>query len=571
MKAFSMYRFSAIFVASFFLLAGTASAIPFDVTTVGGIATVGTAGDYSTLNAAASAFNALPAPYLQGHWNLVLLEDLTEPNNSGFGNTIPVGSSLTLKPAVDTNCVITFTTTTANPGPSGNLIIGCSAPFEWANLKSTDNFIIDGSNGGTSTALTIRNSASVGHDNSTPVSVAGDSDNFVIKNVIVENIGGSAGPNGNPVAVAGISRYDGISLLHPDNMKVQNSNLVCTIGRSHGVRFWVSDGQLAPAGLPGVVGFEISGCNIQSRLRGVVLETGINGTIDNNRFNIGSVGNSVTGQLQEGISADSPVWGGVSGTLNVSRNQIFMLSGNREAGDFGAVAFQSYASSPLNVINFVNNMVNFRFSPSPQASGKQMTYASFRAWGAAHYNVYHNSVNMSHFSALDTLAPNGIGTASIIKLPEANNYTANIESNIFRLDQENAAVFNLVTSLPIPPVVTSKNNVIFRSKATCFTAVTGPIASATSFLTLADWQATLQDIGSVSVDPVGTAGSKWVLTNSSADLHFVPADVRPTGLSTFAALPSVNVDYDGQGRSTDSTIPGADEVFKANVYEWAVY
>jgi len=572
MKALTMNYISVASMASFLFLAGIAPAIPFDVTSVGGTATVGISGDYQTVSAAATAFSALPAPYLQGNWSLVIQESTLEPVNAGFGNIIPEGSSLTLKPAPNTNCVITFTTTTTNPGPAGNLIIGCTAPFNWTDLKPTSRFIIDGSNGGTTSSLTIRNSASVSHDNSSPVSVAGDSNDIVIKNVTIENLGGSAGPNGNPVAVAGISRYDGNTLLHPDNLKILNSNLICTIGRSHGVRFWVSDGQLAPSILPGISGFEVSGCSIQSRMRGVVLETGINGTIENNTFTIGSVGNSVTGQLQEGISVAATSWGNAGATLNVSRNQLFLLSGNREAGDFGSVAFQSSASSPLNTINFINNMVNFRFNPSPQASGRQMTYAGFRATGTAHYNLYHNSINMSHFTALDSLAPNGVGTASVVKLPEAQPYTANIENNIFRLDQEGAAILNLVSSLPVAPVITSKNNVLFRSKATCYTAVAGALGASTAYLTLTDWQnSSLQDSGSAVTDPTSTAGSKWQVSNSSADLHFIPATIRPTDIPTYSALAAVSTDLDGQGRSLNATLPGADEIFSASINEWAQY
>src|SRR5690554_6358483 len=110
-----MFRFKTqLLVASCLVAATGAVAIPFDTTTANGTATVGTGGDYATLKAAADAFNALPAPFLQGNWKLEVLSDLSEAENSAFGNTIPDGSSLTLKPAAETSATITYTATVDN-------------------------------------------------------------------------------------------------------------------------------------------------------------------------------------------------------------------------------------------------------------------------------------------------------------------------------------------------------------------------------------------------------------------------------------------------------------------------
>jgi hypothetical protein len=156
-----------------------------------GTSTVGTGGDYPSLSAASAAFSAYPGG-LPGNWTLEILNDLTEPTNSWFGN-LTNGYSVTVKPASGVTATITFTKTTDNTNPSGAIIVGVSAD-SWTPLMKTDNFIIDGSNNGTTSRdLTLTIPATVTFAYNCPIHVLGDSDNVVIKNCNILNLSPGTG------------------------------------------------------------------------------------------------------------------------------------------------------------------------------------------------------------------------------------------------------------------------------------------------------------------------------------------------------------------------------------------
>jgi len=561
-------------IASGLALAGSSFAVPFDTTTVDGTATVGSGGDYPSLASAASAFNALGSPYLQGNWKLSVLNNLVEPVNVAFGNTIPDGSSLTLGPATGTSATLTFTAIADNNGPSGNLVVGCYDLSGW-NLLPTNHFIIDGSNGVTSQSLYITNTVAENHSYAVPIAVAGDSDHVTLRNLTVVNA--TTATASNTAGISAVSRGTGTTtpMLVPDDLTIQNCDIITTAAsQGHGILFRIS-GTL-PTSLPvaSITGFEISNCRIQGRLRGIFSDIGMDGSITSNTIACG-IGNT-TGYLQLGVAINN-ARGNTNQTLNVSGNQLYMQSANTFAGDYGVIACSvASASATGNVVNFINNMVNFKYTSSASATSNSMTYQAFRATSGITYNILQNSINMPNFANLASIVPVGNATDSrggdAIRLPIGATYTANIKNNIMRLDQAGVAGINMSMNSGTA-TVNSDNNVIFRSKANSYTGVSGTGAAPVNYLTLADWQSsTSQDTNSAVVDPTATTGSKWNPATDNADLHFVPATVKPVGMPNEPLLVDVPTDIDGEARAIAGTLPGADEVLPATgVDEWSLF
>lgn len=561
----------SLLAALAFACASTASAIPFNTTTVGGTATVGTGGDYATLADAATGFNGLASPFLQGNWKLEILNDLTEPANVGFANTIPPGSSLTMKPAASTSSTLTFSATIDNNGPSGNLLIGCFNPAAFSNLKPTNSFVIDGSNNGTeSKNLTITNTTGANHTFSCPLVVVGDSDDVTFKNLTVINKSTNTGSS-----IAGISavmRGETTVAFTPDRFTVRNCDIFVPASQGHGLLFRAS-GTL-PANVAGMLDFEVSNCLIEGHIRTIFLDAGMDGSITSNTLRNGAIGAAVNGFLQLGIGVNNARFA-PNQVLDITSNTLFMQSANVSSGNYGVIAVDIASVAPSNVVNVVNNMVNYRFTSAATAQGKGMQYAGIRATtsSATTFNIIHNSINMPNFANLDSLDPI---TSSVyaIKLPSTINYVGNIQNNILRLDQAKMAGIGIQKSAAVTGPIVSNNNVIFRSRTNTYTGVGGTNTAPTLYLTLGDWQAgTGQDAASVSVDPTATAGSSWQPSPVDANLHFVPATAKPTGIPLMPFLAAAPVDIDGEARPlSGGVLPGADEVvLNAAVGEWNLY
>jgi len=558
-------KLKGAFVSLCMVTASAALAVPFDTTTVGGTATVGSTGDYATLKAAANAFNALGAPFIQGSWKLEIQESLTEPDNVAFGNTIPEGSFLTVKPAAGKNVTVTFTKTTDNGGVSGNFIIGDNNLDDWT-LFPMERFAIDGSNNGTTSRnLTLTNSIDIAFSTNTPLAIVGACDGITVKNTTLDN--GSTSTLGAVGGMHLVGRVNSGVAYSPKNITIQNCDIRSTQTQGHGLLFRLSG--TAPANMEASSGIKIIGNTIQGRLRGIFMDNGLQADITSNTITAGAVGAAVTGFLQPGIMVNNvrPTTGQV---LNITGNTIFIKSANTFAGDYGPVAVNvasGGAATSGNVVNFVNNMVNFQFTNSATAATAS-NYCAFRGSSAITYNLLNNSINMPNFEKQTGLTPQ---RAAAFKLPETVSYTANIQNNIIRVDQAGAAAITVSGSGT--PTITSNYNVIYRDKSNAYTAASGTVASPVNHLTLSDWQtAKSQDANSQVVDPTATTGSKWQPAAGNADLHFVPQNVKPVEIALVPRLATVPADIDGTPRD-EQTVPGADEVLEhpASVNDWSVY
>ncbi|MCK9212847.1 MAG: hypothetical protein M0P61_18635, partial [Ignavibacteriaceae bacterium] len=121
-----------------------------------GTFTVGTGGNYATLNDAITELNLFG---IDGDCTFNILNDLTETSNICVGlNT--KGHTITFKPAAGVIATVTFTKTADNTGASGNWVIGVPNLTTTSGtnygMVTTNNIVIDGSNtvGGTTRDLT---------------------------------------------------------------------------------------------------------------------------------------------------------------------------------------------------------------------------------------------------------------------------------------------------------------------------------------------------------------------------------------------------------------------------------
>jgi len=550
-------------LALYVALASVSFGATFNTSTIGGTATVGTGGDYTSLKEAADAFNALGSPYLQGDWKLEILNDLNEPVNAAFGNTIPNGSSLTLKPAATTSVTLTFESTIDNGGGSGNLVIGDNDVANWTMIP-TNNFTVDGSNNGTdSRNMTIQNTAAVTHITNSPVSILGASSNVTVKNTTIKNV--SAATGSSPAGIAVATRIDTAlgTVEAPQNISIINNSIVVPQAQGHGINFRQSvSATPAPATIQSVTGTRIINNDIVARIRGIFMDNGLDAEITSNTIRVGVSANT-TGYPQPAIWINNSR-STSNQVANITSNSIVVRSHNTFAGDYGPVAIRLGGGGATNQANVINNMIALEYTSTANVVANYMAIQGLSAYT---YNILHNSISMPHFATQSGFTP---ARAAGIKMPETVAYTATIRNNIVRVDQPGAAAISLVSN--VTPTVESNNNILFRSRTGTFTGASGTVAAPVTHETLTNWQGTGRDANSQAVDPTATANSQWTFANGPDDLHFYPSNLKPAGITLQPRLAQVPLDVDGTPRDA-LTVPGADEVleFPASVDQWSMY
>ncbi len=178
-------RFTPFAVAALMAGVSIASAAPY--TGIGpGTSTIGTrlgTEDYTTLAAAAAAIRS--APLTGGDWTFEITSDLNESGRIAIG-TPTNGNSIILKPAASNPDTITITVTqptdTGGNGIGTHIGIGSDNLGDPTATVSTDNFVLDGSKDGSGSRDLIITQTDNGFGLA-PLSVIGDSDNAIIRNV----------------------------------------------------------------------------------------------------------------------------------------------------------------------------------------------------------------------------------------------------------------------------------------------------------------------------------------------------------------------------------------------------
>ena len=501
--------------------------------------TIGVGGDYASLFDASTDFNAVANT---GNWTIQILNDLTEPSNIAFGNTVLSSNTILIVPATGVTATVTFSTTTDNAGPSGSFIVGSNSINAY-NLFTVNNFIIDGSNNGSATRnLTFTSSTSfIGY--MYLLGALGNCPGFTVKNCNLIARGGTAS---SAYAFRAVERKDASSnLLKPDNFKVLNCYLVCTDTWSgQGIGFSLPT---LTASVDSVItGYTIADNTIYARTRGIFVNGGLSGNITGNTIRIR--------QTDSGYSS-SAIWhysanGRTDFTMNIIGNKIdSMFSANTSTGSFGLVGMDIGISGGK--YNVINNMI-CGYTYGAASAPVNMLYRGIVTGAGAtttYYNILNNSIDLTNNPVLSAQSANlnfGIGfTAS------ASVSVVTAKNNIIRVGQSGGAcIFSLSTAFTS---FVSDYNDLYATNGAIIGNIT-PISGYYS--TLSAWKGAFNtDVNSQSVDPFATSPSSWV---SISDLHFNPfvATASAAPLTAGTPITEITTDIDGQTRNVSTPLEG---------------
>ncbi|MDI6784333.1 MAG: hypothetical protein QME64_09605, partial [bacterium] len=507
------------------------------------LATNGAYGDYAYLSEAAADFNTTANT---GNWTIEILTSFNQPYNCAFGNEVLSGSTITIKPAAGIQPTITFTTTADNPGPSGYILIGANtnaaAGWEASTAFQVRNFIIDGSNSGSTTRdLTLTNTA-VTHTFPTFVMVIGKCDGVTVKNANLINWGTGSNAGGVRFCQRSTNVAPASSqLLTPQNGTVQNCYIQTTSGSLFNYAVWFNQSG------PGWVGsgqnnMLIENCQLYARTRPVMSFVVGNLTVRNNKIK----GYSTGGYQSWGIwhlSAN----GQTGWTVDIYNNQFEELQNSVAAGNFGPTAIAPQAGDgTYNIYNNIIAGINLNASVA--------TTVNYRAiWANAYsnYNIVYNSINMPMIPTLSLMTNPVYSHAIGLTSSNMSTKVVNISNNIIRVGQASLPAIYIADTTGLVSFTSDYNDIAVSGGASA--GIFG--FSNTTCLTLADWTtATGKDLNSQNVDPTATAPAAWV---SATDLHWSAAtSAYPLRAGTPIA---VTTDIDGITRHGTLPWPGAVE------------
>jgi hypothetical protein len=568
-------RASRVLLGSSLLALGTAAyAVQFDNTTGGPqVATVGTNGDYASLAAAATAFNAVTGG-INRPWTLEIQNDLTEAANVGFANTFGAGASLTIKPAASTTPKVTFTDLSTPPGTAvfGHLVLGSSAinastptPDATNTPSSVNAYIIDGSNtpNGTTRDLTFAVGETVAFVSPTNhiLRIAGDTDGVVVKNAnfifndtagsyaAIGLAGGTIG--GNPVV--------------PDNVVIENNDIrvgqlaVSTpaVGaNAFGIQTTLAAISPAPAtGVAAVQGLTVRNNVIRARQRGTFMNGTGSATIEGNEIIL--AGTTATGLTLGGIFHLNS--NGVSGwTQTYNANTVTTLNNPVTAAAQGTIPIFIDSGPTSGTYTITNNIVNGPIATSTVTTPVDLLIRGINIGSAtSNYLVEHNSISIPATNASGATA-NRVGG---ITAPSALSGNAVIRNNIIRMaetDGLSAAISSAQTSN-----IVSEGNLLFVAAG----GRVGRIGT-TNYDTMADWRGAGFDLvatGSQFVDPATT------IPNWNVDTLRFPG--QPIAGINAVASSTILFDIDGAARPATGAFPGAQEPgpLAASAQDWGLF
>lgn len=536
-----------------------------------GESTIGVGGDYPSLAAACAAIGT--APLTGGDWTFLILNDLTEPQNSSIVQADTGGHTITFRPAPGVQAVITFSN--SNPQPSlrtiGHITVGADRKLVDGAVHlihtPTHNIVIDGSNapGGTTRHLKLKNTAGPGAR--TLIGVMGDCHNITVKNCHLESYGAYA--ESGALAVAGVeyapNRQAGLSgPAHvPQNGLVQNckiQNFANTPTAAVAVNRPISNFTTADQ-------FTFPDNTITSSTTGLEIYCVKNLAVQRNDFQIDcSPAASNVNLLNAGIMAH-PVAKGAR--MVISRNRVSLANAGKVAKADGIVTRELLTECETLLENNIVTGDFTRTSTSP--SGTDYHGIRSEAKSGSTVTLHHNSIAMHgtpvvfNSSAGFLLAPIDAGSSQYGR--------AILRNNIIRAGMKECVA-----------VQTNGNSSSIDSDFNDLFAVSGAIVGRLGYPPvvgpdpgdLATWQTRSgQDLNSSNLDPyvpavaglgtwVGPAGA------ADADLHF---SAYPGPNYRAPALATVTEDFDGNARPGPLVVMGADEMPHAStrVDEWALH
>ncbi len=540
-----------------------------------GHSTIGVDGDYPSLFEATQDLSRFSLT--GGDWDFIILNDLTEPNNSLIGQSNTNGHTVTFRPAPGTQPTITFTTTTHTLGGDtwvGHILIGgrfVYTPFLGTQHQPTHNITFDGSSSpsGTDRSLTFRtvqNQAA-----SVLLQVLGDCDHITIKNCRFDYRGYTGlytpdkpgivdfvGENYRGIGEGGIPDYG--SVINCEIMSIGAGNAG---GISYNTRVTYNSDV---TGLLRSQGVRLQDNIIRTQLYGITVGSASDpiiagNTIDiTNRPNISI--NEIAGILCNGITDIS----GTGTMATIAGNTIRFLPTNPIPSPLYGIK----VTSRYHVSHFLvaNNMI----------SGLTAPPAGFEYFGR--YGIWHNpdatsSATLVHNSIAFHDAPVSAATTAT---RTAAIYTGGpnlpskgptiLRNNIIRMGVPGAAA---ISGPNLQDRIFSNHNNLFVTSGSLVAYNNG-----TAYPLLTDWQnANGQDFQSIQLDPLQTAGltsGNWAgpIGAWNPDMHFT-AFPNPEYLAP--PLSGVDYDVDGEPRLGPQVLMGADEIAPpaAAVPSWNLY
>ena len=481
--------------------------------------------DYQSLKA---AFDAINAEAIAGDVTLQITSDLTEPANVGVQNPSEYTLTITVDKAEARK--ISFTQSTDNAGPSGNLCIGCDNTLTHTCASVlTQNVILDGSFEGEGQYLTIESAVGC-HKLNGPVLVYGNVKNTTIKNckLIVKNGAGSS-------SIYGITiRSQKNEQNAPSNILIDGNYIEALSAASNqGVYF-----QLTTSGRTTASDVTVSNNVIKATTRGIFVNGLKNGTF---------VGNTISVH-QEGNMLSYGIWGyaSMSGKFVVENNKIVELTTGAKDGTNGIVGIAVGSASDW-VIR--NNYISGFNVLSTEADTIKIS--------GIEGNSYANSAIIEHNTIVlpnqtNAVARPNVNMIRVNKAEVRNNLLVSFES-----DFVNALIHN--------PSTTMENNV--------YSTVSNVGSAAKTFEEYqTNVEATAKHVASVAFKDLA-AGDLDLVAPSDGDINLaVPAldavetDIHGTvrGEKTYAGAYEAGEFQPGTGTAVENTVvaPQATKVLR---------
>lgn len=502
-----------------------------------GISTVGTGGDYATLGDAIAAITAAGTRDAS-QWVLEIVSNTSEPINMSLVCTIAPGGSILIRPAAATQPVVTFMATTDNSGPSGHLVIG-SATASWT-ISPTNGVVIDGSNNGTNTRdLTFQNQAVTGHTFASIITVAGNSDNVIIRNCKIINLFTNTGSSMSCIRIA--PRWVSASEYYiPRDTQIINNELQVLTNQGHGINVAGSGTVVAGQSPSGIV---VRGNDITARIRGVFFNPAYGWLVENN--NIVTTGNTAFdtfGVFQNSTNTPPAYTSIVRNNRIVVTNPSTGTAVNGPTGIFLGTSGAGYDR----VIEVYNNMITL-LDIGARNAGINVNIRGIATTSGITTRIYNNSIYIANNPAAagdpTGAAAYGIGGYA------AAAYNSTVMNNIIAIEEGNVPCIsqNLLPSGAGSGFACDNNNLYVSGGA-----LTGRITT-TTYATLALWQGAGFDLNGKNLSPLPPV---WV---STTDLHFNgdPGSAWKFGADV-SGIPGLAKDIDGADRDVIVPYVGAD-------------
>jgi len=535
-----------------------------------GESTIGTGGDYASLNAVCEAINSQPLS--GGDWTFLILNDLNEPANSSIIQDQLNGNRITLRPAPGTSSTVTFTTTAVPSDNTGHLTIGAvpvpSPAGPTLMFRSTHNITIDGCNtpGGSERNLTFRNS--IGSSARTIIVIFGDSDYINVRNCNFESNGvrNITSPQYR-MPTTGIDFIPLVQFNIPSRVAdyaiVENCNIVYTqTVPASGISLNWAQQPLEPTTSSKSVIFRDN--NVSGTAHGIKVAYTTASLIADNHIVTSAVSQLPVGESAIGILSS------VDNGIQILRNQISFFAIEPRNSLHGIL---QYCPSPhKNIVADVrNNMIrSLRITPALQDGENARVGIQIDTESPSTTTLSHNSIDMYQDPAglLTHTNSAAIFHGGLSSSITGKQGTLIAKNNILRMTMRGGfAIRSRGTS---ETVISDRNDIFLGPNSLLGTS------GVATYATMAAWQTGMgSDLNSISQDPYVAAGpgfGTWIgpMESASADLHFTS---YPGPLYLAPPLPEVTHDIDGDLRNSTAVVMGADEMEHPNagVDNWSIY